>query len=135
MKLKGILLGLVSGLSYSLTTVWIGPFTTSITHFLAGSSVFGEILLFIPTSLIIGFGAYFGITLAQKSFKEGQANILSPIIGVPPQFTPVLAYFLIFELIPPSMNSIIFLIFGFIIILVSTALLSQRQVLLDGIKN
>lgn len=134
-KIKGILLGLVSGLTYSLTTVWIGPFTTSITHFIEGSSTLGEILLFIPTSLVVGFGAYFGITLAQKSFKEGQVNILSPIIGVPPQITPILAYFLIFDLVPAGINSIIFLVLGFIIILVSTVLLSQRQVLLDEIKK
>lgn len=134
-KIKGILLGLVSGLSYSLTTVWIGPFTTSITHFIASTSVLGEILLFIPTSLIIGFAAYFGITIAQKSFKEGQANILSPIIGVPAKITPILAYFLVFGLIPASTNSFIFLIFGFITILASTILLTKRQVLLDEIKK
>ncbi len=134
-KIKGILLGLVSGLAYSLTSVWIAPFTTSITHFIAGTSVLGEILLFIPTSLIIGLAAYFEITIAQKSLKEGQANILSPIIGVPAQITPILAYFLIFRLTPASTNSTLFLIFGFITILASTILLTKRQVLLDDIKK
>ena len=126
-KIKGILLGLVSGLSYSLTSVWIGPFSTSITHFIASTSVLGEILLFIPTSLIIGLTAYFGITIAQKSFKEGQANILSPIIAVPAKITPILAYFLVFGLIPASTNSIIFLILGFTTILASTILLTKRK--------
>ena len=134
-KIKGILFGLVSGLSYSLTSVWIGPFTSIITHFIGNSSNLGEILLFIPTALIIGFATYFGVTIAQKSFKEGQANILSPIIGVPGQLTPVLAYFLIFVLAPPTTDSLIFLVFGFVIIMISTILLTQRQVLLDEIKK
>lgn len=133
-KGKGILFALKSGIIYSMSSVWIGPIITIVTHLFGGTILLGEILLFIPALIIIILATTYGIIFAQKAFKEGQANILSPLIGVPGQLTPIMAYFLIFILIPSSPFSILFLILGFIIVISSTFLLATKQVKLEEIK-
>ncbi len=133
-KYKGILFALESGIIYSLTAVWIGPIVTMLTHLFGGSIVLGEILLFIPAIIITILATTYGIIFAQKAFKEGQANLLSPLIGVPGQITPIMAYFLIFILVPPNPISILFLMLGLAIVIFSTFLLATRQVKLEEIK-
>ncbi len=134
-KGKGVILALISGFIYSLTSVWIGPMVTIITHLFGGILNFGDLMLFIPALIIIILATMYGIIFAQKSFKEGQANILSPLIGVPGQITPVMAFFLIFMLTPPYNLSIFFITLGLLVVITSTFLLVSRQVKLDEIKK
>lgn len=134
-KYKGILLALVSGLIYSLTSIWIGPLVSILTHFFGGTLILGEIILLIPAIIIAILATIFGVTYAQKTFREGQANILSPLIGVPGTVTPIMAYFLVFILTPPSNFSIIYMVIGVVIITSSTFLLAKRQVQLEEIKS
>lgn len=134
-NLKGILLALESGMIYSLATVWIAPFISGLTRVIRNQFILGQLLLFITSALTLGLATYFGITLAQKSFKEGQVNILSPIIGVPGNFTPIMAYFFIFVLTPPSNLSILLLVLGIVIISLSTIILSKRLITYGEIKT
>ncbi len=133
-KLKGITYALISGFIYSLGTVWIGIITAFITHFFSGNITLEEIFLFVPSLIIIILRTAYGIIYAQKSFKEGQVNILSPLIGVPSQITPVVAYFLVFLLAPPSNFSIMFIIIGLSSVILSSFLLASRQAKLEEIK-
>lgn len=134
-KYKGILLALVSGLIYSLTSIWIGPLVSILTHFFGKTLILGEIILLIPAIIIVILATIFGVTYAQKTFREGQANILSPLIGVPGTVTPIMAYFLVFILTPPSNFSIIYMVIGVVIITSSTFLLAKRQVQLEEINS
>jgi len=133
-KFKGILYAMVSGMIYSLTSIWIGPLVSTITHIFGGTLNLAELILFIPAAVITIFATIFGVVYAQNSFREGQANLLSPLIGVPGQITPIMGYFLVFILTPPTIFSIIFMILGLVIITASTFLLATRQVKLEGIQ-
>jgi drug/metabolite transporter (DMT)-like permease len=133
-KFKGIIYALISGFIYSLGTFWIGTISAFLTHLFSGSIILGEIILFIPSLIIVIIGTAYGIIFAQKSFKEGHVNILSPLIGVPGQITPIIAYFLVFILVPPSNFSILFIVLGLLLVITSSFLLASRQAKLEEIE-
>ncbi|MHA1687884.1 MAG: hypothetical protein ACTSUN_00860 [Promethearchaeota archaeon] len=134
LKGKGVLFAMESGFSYSLSSVWIAPIITFITHLFSNALLFGEFLLFLPSLCITILSTAFGIIFAQKAYQYGQANLLSPLIGVPGQVVPPITYFLLFKLLPPNSSSVIYLALGLLIIVISTFLLSSRQVKLEEIK-
>ena len=80
--------------------------------------IIGILLLIITT---------IGIILGQISFKYGQANVLAPITNVPIQIIPIIAFFIIFLSMPSSILSIIFMVFGFLLVIFSSFLLSKKQ--------
>lgn len=133
-KFKGIVLALTSGFIYSLTSVWIGTISASITHLFSGSISLEGIFLFIPSIVIVILATMYGILFAQKSFKEGQVSILSPLMGVPGLITPVMSYFIIFLLPPPSSFSVLFIILGMSSVIFSTFILASRQAKLEKIE-
>ncbi len=132
-KGKGISYALQAGLINSLTSIWIGPVITFLTH-LSGNLLIGEILLFIPSITIIAVCTTYGIIYAQKAFQCGQVNILSPLVGVPNQLIPIFLYFFIFNLIPINIFPVIYLFVGISSIITSSFLLATRQVKLEEIK-
>lgn len=134
-KYKGIVYALISGFIYSLSSVWIGPISASLTHTFSGNISLGGIFLFISAIIIVILATMYGIIYAQKSFKEGQVNILSPLIGVPGQITPIMAYFIIFLLVPASNFSILFIIIGMSSVISSSFLLASRQAKLEKIET
>jgi len=121
----------------------MGPATTDralgyehvLSHLFGGTLALGETILFILALIIIVLATIYGINFTQKAFKEGQANILSPLIGVPRQLTPLIAFFLVFMLTPPNIFSIVFIIFGLMLVISSTFLLATRQVKLEEIEK
>ncbi|TXT61717.1 MAG: conserved membrane protein of unknown function [Promethearchaeota archaeon] len=134
-KLKGLIYALISGFIYSLGSFWIATVSAFLTHLFSGSFILEEIFLFIPSLIIVILGTAYGIIYAQKSFKEGQVNILSPLIGVPGQVTPLLAYFLVFLLAPPNTLSLWYIIVGLLLVILSSFLLASRQAKLEEIET
>ncbi|MHA1805179.1 MAG: hypothetical protein ACTSU4_11745 [Promethearchaeota archaeon] len=134
LKGKGVVFAMESGLSYSLNSVWIAPLITFLTHLFSNAILFGELLLFLPALCVIILSTAFGIIFAQKAYQQGQANLLSPLIGVPGQVVPAITYFLVFKLSPPTILSVIYLVLGLLAIIISTLLLSSRQVKLEKLK-
>ena len=57
-----------------------------------------------------------------------------PIQQVPIQITPVIAYFFVFTLMPPTIFPVIYMIVGVMLILLSSFLLAKRQAQLEAIK-
>ena len=134
-KFKGLLMAIEAGLILSLNTVWASPGTTVVTHVIDGIIINEEILFGIIIGIILLLIVSIGITIGQISLKYGQANILAPLTSVPIQAIPVISFFIVFLSTPPNILSIVFLIIGFILIIVSSFLLTKRQTKLEQVKK
>ncbi len=133
-KYSGILLSIFSGLMFSLSNFWVSLLLGTIINVFQGIYSLGELILFICSSLILIATNFVGILKIQESFKVAQASNMIPIQQVPIQITSIFIYLLIFLLQPPSIMSIIFLILGIFLILISSFLLGKRQAQLEKIK-
>ncbi len=133
-QFKGILMATEGGLILSLNTVWSSPGMTVVTHVIAGVVVPEEITMGIVVGIVLLVILAVGITVAQRSLKCGQANILSPITGVPIQIIPVVAFFVVFLSVPSNPFSLVFLIMGLALIGLSSFLLSSKQAQLEEIQ-
>ena len=133
-KLKGILLAISSGFQFSLTNFWIAPLMAIIAHVFGGNANLDEIFLFIACAVILIAASIIGIMKIQQSFQVANASRMIPIQQVPIQITPVLAYFFVFMLMPPTIFPIIYVISGVSLILLSSFLLAQKQAQLEAIK-
>jgi drug/metabolite transporter (DMT)-like permease len=133
-KYRGIFLAILSGFMFSLSNFWISPLLGVITHIFGGIYSFGELILFIFSCVILILANIFGIGKIQESFKVGQASNLIPIQQVSIQITPVFVYLLVFLRVPPSIISIVYLLIGITLILISSFLLGKRQAQLEEIK-
>ncbi|NHJ22564.1 MAG: hypothetical protein EAX91_16575 [Candidatus Lokiarchaeota archaeon] len=124
---KGVILAIEAGLILSINTIWASPGTTVVTHLINGIIVGAEIIFGIIIGIFLLVIMTIGITIGQIALKYGQANVLAPLTNVPIQIIPLIAFFLIFLAVPASILSIIFVIVGFILIVISSFLLSQKQ--------
>ncbi len=126
-KFKGLLMAIEAGLILSLNTVWASPGTTVVTHVIYGIIINEEIIFGIIIGIILLLIVAIGITIGQISLKYGQANILAPLTSVPIQIIPVISFFIVFLSTPPSVLSVIFMIIGFTLIIISSFLLTKKQ--------
>jgi len=133
-KLKGILLAISSGFQFSLTNFWIAPLMAVIAHVFEGNATFGEIFLFIACVVILIVASILGIMKISQSFQVANASRMIPIQQVPIQITPVITYFFVFTLMPPTIFPIAYIILGVALILLSSFLLAKRQAQLEAIK-
>ncbi len=131
---RGILLAIISGLMFSLSDFWVAPVIGSFDDMITGFVNIGTVILFIISLVIIIFTNAFGIINIQKSFKQANASHMITIQQIPLNITPIIMYLLIFLLIPPTMLSIFLLIGGSILIIMSSLILSKRQLQLDELK-
>ena len=133
-KFKGILLAILSGLLFVLSNFWVSPLIGVMAQIFSGSFNLGEMLIFIISCIMIILSNVLGVMTIQKSFTVGQASNLVPIQQVPTLIAPIVIYFLIFLLAPPTIFSIFYLIIGLTLIIVSSFLLGKRSALLGDIK-
>lgn len=133
-KLKGILLAISSGFQFSLTNFWIAPLMAVIAHVFGGNATLGEFFLFLACAVILIVASILGIMKISQSFQVANASRMIPIQQVPIQVTPIIAYFFVFTLTPPTIFPIIYVIFGVSLILLSSFLLAKRQAQLEAIK-
>ncbi len=134
-RFRSILFAIASGYMFALSSVWIGLLMGVIGGVFGGSAVWGELILFIVASIILVVSNMWGVKWIQDALKYGQASNLIPIQQVPIQITPMIAYYLVFLLIPPSIFSIFFSIIGVALIIWSSFLLGQRQAELEKIRK
>jgi len=134
-KIKGLLMAIEAGLILSLNTVWASPGTTVVTHVIDGIIINEEVIFGIIIGIILLCIVAIGITIGQISLKYGQANILAPLTSVPIQAIPVISFFTVFLSTPPNILSIIFMIIGFTLIIISSFLLTKRQTKLEQVKK
>ena len=132
-KFKGLLMAIETGLILSLNTVWASPGTTVVTHLIDGIIINEEIIFGIIVCIILLLIVAIGTTIGQITLKYGQANILAPLTSVPIQIIPVISFFIVFLSTPPSVLSVIFMIIGFTLIIISSFLLTKKQAKLEKI--
>lgn len=132
-KVNATLLSISSGLGFSLSDFWIAPFIGVLTHLFGGTYYIGEVFLLVISSLVLILSNIIGIVKLQESFKYGVASNMVTIQQIPLNISPIIMYLFIFLLTPPNIFSIIFLIMGSILIIISSFLLGKRQMRLDGI--
>jgi len=133
-RFKGILLATLSGLLFVLSNFWVSPLIGVIAKIFSGAFDLGELFIFIISCIILILSNVLGVMTIQKSFTVGQASNLVPIQQVPTLLAPIVIYFLIFLLIPPSVFSIYYLIIGLTLIIISSFLLGKRSAQLEEIK-
>ena len=134
-QFKGLLMAIEAGLILSLNTVWASPGTTVVTHVIDGIIINEEVIFGIIIGIILLCIVAIGITIGQISLKYGQANILAPLTSVPIQAIPVISFFTVFLSTPPNILSIIFMLIGFTLIIISSFLLTKRQTKLEKVKK
>ncbi|MGQ4872865.1 MAG: hypothetical protein ACP6IY_02210 [Promethearchaeia archaeon] len=132
-RFRGILLALISGILFSIENLWLGIALISFGKFVVGNIEILEIIVLLIAIIFIVIINIYGVIALQKAFQYGQASNLTPIQNVPTQLSPIFLYFIVFLLIPSSFLSILLLIFGIILILISTYLLGKRQAVLEEI--
>jgi len=132
-RYRGLLLALLSGLMYTLSNLWVSPLMAVIVHIFGGSFILEEFIWFMCSISVLFVTIILGIVKMAQAMKFGQAGNLVPIQGVPVQIAPIFYYFLVFSVPAPSLFSIIALIGGVALIIMSSFFLGRRQAQLEEI--
>jgi multidrug transporter EmrE-like cation transporter len=134
-KARGTLLVTASGCFFGLSNFWISPLMTTFPILAGDLESWIEIPIFIASCVFLIMTNTFGTGLQQSALKSGQASTLITVQQIPSLVAPVFYYFAVFELTPtnPTM-SISFITISIILAVISTFLLSKRQVMLEEIK-
>ena len=132
--MRGISLAIFSGLMFALSNFWVSPLMGVLTAIFSGTFVLTELLIFIFSLILLAITNYLGIVTIQKSLREGQVSNLIPIQQVPIQIAPPFYYLIVFLLPIPNIYSLIFLISGVALVIVSSFLLGKRQAQIETLK-
>jgi hypothetical protein len=130
---KGISLSLYSGFQFALSNFWVGPLIGVLISILSGKAAILELILLILAISILTLTNIFGTSSIQKAFREGQASNLIPIQQVPIQIAPVFYYLAVFLLPIPNILSLLFLIVGITLVVISSFLLGRRQAQIEKV--
>lgn len=126
-KRKGIILGVSNGFPFCLSNFWISPLVAVIIIVLTGKGTIGQIFIFVLACILIVGTNILGIWQTQEAFKYAQASNIIPVQQVPVQTTPIIVYFYVFWLNPPKTISIVYILSGVFLIILSGFLLGKRQ--------
>jgi len=94
---------------------------------LSGSGSTLQNIIFVVAALILMTTASTITWQNQLAFKLAQASNVVPVAQVPVQISPIIVYFYIFALKPPSTLSVIYIFAGTILTVVSGFLLGRRK--------
>ncbi len=133
-RFKGILLAILSGFMFALSNLWVSQFVGTITDVFTGNFNIPQLIMCITAGIILIFSNIFGLTTIQHAYRVGQASNLIPIQNVPVLISPIFIYFLVFFMVAPSIFSIVYLIFGVTLIMISFFLLGKRSAKMEEIK-
>ena len=124
---KGMLIALTNGFLACLSDFWINPLLALIVIVLSGNGSFTQEIIFVIATLILITTATTITWQNQLAFKVAQASNVVPVAQVPIQISPILVYFYIFALKPPSDISVIYILAGTILTIISGFLLGRRK--------
>jgi len=131
---KGILMAFSNGFPFSLSNFWISPLLAVIFLVLGGKGSFGQVVIFVIASVILVGANVLGVRQTQEAFKFAQASNVIPVQQVSIQISPILVYFYVFSLTPPSRISTAYMIGGVLLIIMSGFLLGRRQSEIEAIE-
>ncbi|MGB8213774.1 MAG: hypothetical protein WCE68_09485 [Anaerolineales bacterium] len=123
---KGLLIVLGNGFLACLSDFWINPLLALVMFVLAGYATSIQSFFFTMAAVILAFTASVITWQNQVAFKYAQASNIIPVAQVPIQICPVLVYFFIFALAPPSSISVFFILTGTILTIIAGFLLGRR---------
>jgi hypothetical protein len=123
---QGMFIALANGFLGCTSDFWINPLIALIAIVLAGHASSNQFIIFLLALLILLLCASIITWQNQMAFKYAQASNVVPVAQVPIQIAPVLVYFYIFALAPPSRLSVFYILAGSILTIVSGFLLGRR---------
>jgi drug/metabolite transporter (DMT)-like permease len=130
---KGVIMGFSNGFPFSLSNFWIAPLIALIWIVLGGKGTTVQVVFFVVSCIIMILVNLLGIRQTQEAFKFGDAHNVIPMQQIPVQIAPILYYFAVFSLNPPSSISVLYILSGVLLIIVSGFFLSRRQAELERI--
>ena len=133
-KRKGMIIAFSNGFPFCLSNFWISPLLAVWVVVLGGNGSWGQIGLFVLASAILVGTNLFGIRQTQEAFKFAQASNVIPVQQVTVQITPVLVYFYVFSLDPPTRLAGALIVSGALCVSLSGFLLGRRQSELEKIR-
>ena len=130
---KGVIMGFSNGFPFSLSNFWIAPLLAVIWIVLGGKGTPNQIAFFVVSCVIMIVVNLLGIRQTQEAFKFADAHNVIPMQQIPVQIAPILYYFSVFSLTAPAGRSVIYIMTGALLIVVSGFFLSRRQARLERI--
>jgi uncharacterized membrane protein len=124
---KGMLISLANGFLSCLSDFWINPLLALIIIVLGGHSTPGQFIIFTIAALILTMVGTVVTWQNQLAFKYAQASNVVPVAQVPIQISPLIVYFFIFALTPPSSIAVFYILAGTILTIVAGFLLGRRK--------
>jgi len=124
---KGMFIALTNGFLACLSDFWINPLLALILIVVSGNGSFIQEIIFVIAALILMTTATVITWQNQLAFKVAQASNVVPVAQVPIQISPIVVYFYIFALKPPSDISVIYILSGTVLTIFSGFLLGRRK--------
>ena len=124
---RGMLIAVANGFLSCLSDFWINPLLALIAIVLLSHGKPSQIIIFIIACIILVTVATTVTWTNQLAFKYAQASNVVPVAQVPIQIAPILVYFFIFALTPPSSISVVFILTGTFLTIVAGFLLGRRK--------
>jgi len=131
---RGVIMGFSNGFPFGLSNFWIAPLMALIWVVFGGKGSSLQIGIFIAACVILIVVNLLAIRQTQEAFKFADAHNVIPMQQIPVQIAPILYYFSVFSLDPPSKVSVVYITSGVLLIIVSGFLLCKRQSELEKIQ-
>ncbi len=125
---RGILRTLNAGLLLSQSNLWLSILMALLSKWGSGSFAAADLVIAAAASGIVFAGSMLGIVETQRAFRCGEASKLIPIQYVPSQILPVVAYFVVFSLSPPTPAALPLALTGIVLVISGSVLLAGRQI-------
>ncbi|MFX1326547.1 MAG: hypothetical protein ACFE91_00185 [Promethearchaeota archaeon] len=133
-RFRGILLAILSGFMFSLSNFWVSQFMAVTADVFSGNFILLQLIIFVISIFFLIITNILGLASIQHAFRVGQASNMIPIQQVPTLTIPIFIYFSVFLMVPPTIFSVVLLVLGIIIIMISTFLLGKRSAKMEEIK-
>ena len=133
-KRRGIIMGFSNGFPFGLSNFWIAPLMALIGVVIGGNGTPAQIKVFVAACIMLVVLNLLAIRQTQEAFKFADAHNVIPMQQIPVQIAPILYYFTVFSLDPPSQGAVACITSGVLLIIVSGFLLCRRQLELEKIQ-
>lgn len=126
-KYQATLMALSNGVVGGLMFFWLSPLTATLPVVFMGKGDMTQIIMTVVSIVaLVTFGVLAPWQL-QVAFKHGQASNIIPVSNITSQTLPVMVYFFIYALTPPTHMSVYYIWIGVFLIVISGFLLGRRQ--------
>ncbi len=124
--LRPVARALDGGFLFTLSNLWIGIGVGMLRSLLEGEEL-ASLPLTALTGGLAAVTSLLGVLETQRAFRVGDASRIVPIQQIPQQALPLVVYFAVFRLPPPTPASLPLAGGGIVLILVGAVLLARRQ--------